>query len=216
MAKLTNKQLYWFNQKLKGDFAEIVCENHFNSLDYNVEKVGIEAIAPIHVRKSQLYDNNFVQEQLNKTPDFIVSNETDAFFVEVKFRNNLTSGKDFYKESADLIKRYKSILIKPEYLKLLDDKMKYKEVYDDFVRSGENKFKENVKVIFYVIVPTKAYESYVHLFLPQLITKKEYGWRSFKYKTIDDEFGIDGLKERYETLIEPFLENIFNTKENIK
>ena len=113
MDKLTGKQSNWFNQKLKGDFAEIVCENHFNSLDYNVEKVGIEAIAPIHTRKSQLYNNNFVQKQLNKTPDFIVSNETDAFFVEVKFRSTINNDDtDFYKESAELIKIYKSIILK--------------------------------------------------------------------------------------------------------
>lgn len=206
---LTNKQLYWFNQKLKGDFAESVCETHFNSLDYHVEKVGVEAIAPIYVRKSHLYDNNFVQGQLNKTPDFLVSNDIDAFFIEVKFRSSIhNNDTDFYTESAELIKRYKSIVLKPEFVNDITDSMKYEQVYN-YIRSGK-KLKEDIQVIFYVVLPEKIRHSYVHLFLPQLITKKEYGWRSCKVKKLDTLFGIEGLKDRYETLIEPFLESVFN------
>lgn len=208
---LTNKQLYWFNQKLKGDFAESVCETHFNSLDYHVEKVGVEAIAPIYVRKSHLYDNNFVQGQLNKTPDFLVSNDIDAFFIEVKFRSSINNDDtDFYTESAELIKRYKSIILKSEFVNDITDSMKYEQVYN-YIRSG-NKLKEDTKVIFYVVLPKKIRNCYVHLFLPQLITQQQYGWRKCNKSNIDKLFNIDGLKERYETLIEPFLEKIFDNR----
>lgn len=213
MPPLTSMQLNWFSKKLKGDFAEVVCETHFNSLDYNVEKVGIEAIAPTYVRKSHLYDNNFVQDQLNKTPDFLVSNERNAFFVEVKFRSTINNeNTDFYNESANLIKIYKSIILKPEFINDINDFMGYDEVYD-YLRRGD-KLKENTKVIFYVVLPQKIRNSYVHLFLPQLIKQTQYGWRNCKVSNIDKLFEIDGLKDRYESLIEPFLESIFDNTNN--
>lgn len=208
MPPLTDSQLDWFSKKLKGNFAETICETHFNSLDYNVEKVGIESIAPTYVKRSNLYNTNFVQEQLNKTPDFLVSNANEAFFVEVKFRSTINNeDTDFYNESANLIKIYKSIILKPEYVNDITNEMSYDEIYG-YIRSG-NKLKENTKVIFYVLLPQKMRNCYVHLFLPQLITQHQYGWRNCKVNNIDTLFGIEGLKDRYENLIEPFLETIF-------
>lgn len=195
MPPLTHSQLDWFSKKLKGNFAETICETHFNSLDYNVEKVGIESIAPTYVKRSNLYNTNFVQEQLNKTPDFLVSNATDAFFVEVKFRSTINNDDiDFYNESANLIKIYKSIILKPEYVNYITNEMSYDEIYG-YIRS-ENKLKENTKVMFYVV-------------LPQLIRQHQVGWRNCKVNNIDTLFGIEGLRDRYENLIEPFLETIF-------
>lgn len=210
MFTLTPSQLNWFTKKLKGNFAETICETHFSCLNYNIEKIGIESIAPSYVKKSNLFNTNFVQEQLNKTPDFLVSNDTEAFFVEVKFRSTINNhDTDFYNESAELIKVYKSIILKPEYINDITDEMTYEEIYK-FIRSG-NKLRENTKIIFYVLLPQKIRNCYIHLFLPQLITKHQYGWRSCKVNNIDTLFGIEGLKNRYESLIEPFLETIFES-----
>ena len=164
MTALTQQQENWFTQKLKGDFAEAVCETHFSSLGYHVEKVGIEAIAPMYVKRSNTYKQNFVRNQLNKTPDFLISNDTDAFFVEVKFRSTIENDTtDFYQQGAKLIVQYKDIILKPEFVNDIDDSMDYKEVHD-YIRQ-EGKLQENTKVIFYVVLPQKIRDSYVHLFL---------------------------------------------------
>lgn len=211
MPLLTQQQNNWFKQKLKGDFAEAICGTHFNSLGYHVEKIGIEAIAPIYTRKSNSYKQNFVQDQLNKTPDFLISNDSDAFFVEVKFRSIIKNkNTNFYEESAKLMSQYKNIILKPEFTNDINDSMKCKEVYG-YIRLG-NKLQEKTKVIFYVVLPQRIRGSYVHLFLPQLITTKAYGWRNCTHRDIDHLFGIEGLKERYETLIDPFLETIFDNQ----
>ena len=82
------------------------------------------------------------------------------------------------------------------------------EILDLFSKKLKS-LKENTKVIFYVLLPQKMRNCYVHLFLPQLITQHQYGWRNCKVNNIDTLFGIEGLKDRYENLIEPFLETIF-------
>lgn len=71
-----------------------------------------------------------------------------------------------------------------------------------FIRNG-NKLRENIKIIFYVL-------------LPQLIRKYQYSWRNCKVDNIDCLFGTEGLKNRYESLIESFSETILiiiNNKE---
>lgn len=104
MPPLTSLQLDYFNKKLKDNFTETICETHFNSLNYNIEKVEIESITQTYVKRSNLYNTNFFQEQLNKTPDF-------------------------YNESANLIKIYKSIILKPEYVNDVTNEMSYDEIY---------------------------------------------------------------------------------------
>lgn len=214
--KLTDNALKWFKNKLSGNFAENICSVHFQSLNYSVEKTGIENIAPFYAKNLNFFQNNFVKNHLNKTPDFIVSkNQEDAIFVEVKFNSNLSdSSESFYKFGQDLILTYKHIIFKSKYLEsIANQSFKDLELYDYINNQSENIFKDDVKVYFYVVVPhTKYFNSYVFLFMPNLITKNNFGWRSVANPKIDEQSGIKNFNENYKLLIEPFLNNIFNNQ----
>ncbi|MEA2019209.1 MAG: hypothetical protein U9N59_12245 [Campylobacterota bacterium] len=179
----------WYSQKIKGDFAESICENHFLSLGYSVEKSGIESIAPIYCSNFSKIKNNKVKEYLNKTPDFIVSKNNEAFFVEVKYVDTISNDKEaFYKFGSSLIKKYNHILSN-----------------------------ENVSIYFYVLVPhNDFYDSHVFLFMPEVYSPpKDFGWRSPKFKAIETLSGIDGFITSYSEIVEPFLNNIFKTKKKL-
>ena len=109
MPPLSDSRRGWFSNKLKGDFAENICNTHLSTLDYDVEKVGIENIAPKYAMNMSSFQTNFVVSQLNKTPDFVVSKRNDtAIFVEVKYNSTIdNSDQAFYDYGTALMIRYK-------------------------------------------------------------------------------------------------------------
>lgn len=117
----------WFNNRLRGDFAENIAMIHFSALGYRVERTGIEYAAPFYANlQSKAKYNNFkVNSQfrsafhfMSKYPDFIASRESEdpntgeptinSFLIEVKYRTNAdlsllkTELKNTYKEHLSL------------------------------------------------------------------------------------------------------------------
>ena len=216
MSTLNDKNKQWLTNKLNGNFAENICSVHFQSLDYSVEKVGIENIAPTYAKNSNFFKDNFIKNHLNRTPDFIVSKGTQkAIFVEVKFNSTINDADEsFYRYGSDLIIKYKNILFRSKFIDSVTENMPYQDLYKFIRENKEDVFKEDVKVYFYVVIPHKKYyNSYVFLFMPHtIIPLNNYGWRSAKHSEIDKISGIDEFHLRYKEIIEPFLENIFNNK----
>ena len=216
MSTLNDKNKQWLTNKLNGNFAENICSVHFQSLDYSVEKVGIENIAPTYAKNSNFFKDNFIKNHLNRTPDFIVSKVTQkAIFVEVKFNSTINDADEsFYRYGSDLIIKYKNILFRSKFIDSVTENMPYQDLYKFIRENKEDVFKEDVKVYFYVVIPHKKYyNSYVFLFMPHtIIPLNNYGWRSAKHSEIDKISGIDEFHLGYKEIIEPFLENIFNNK----
>lgn len=117
----------WFNNRLRGDFAESIAMIHFSALGYRVERTGIEYTAPFYANlQSKAKYNNFkVNSQfksafsfMSKYPDFIASRESidpntgestiNSFLIEVKYRKNVDLSllkaelKETYKEHLNL------------------------------------------------------------------------------------------------------------------
>ncbi len=215
MSTLNDKNKQWLTNKLNGNFAENICAVHFQSLDYSVEKVGIENIAPTYAKNSNFFQDNFIKNHLNRTPDFIVSKGIEkAIFIEVKFNSTINDAQEsFYEYGSKLIIQYKNILFKSKFIDSVTENMTYQNLYKFINTQNEIVFKEDVKVYFYVVVPhTKYYNSYVFLFMPHSINTKNYGWRSANHIKIDEISGINEFHSRYNEIIKPFLENIFNNK----
>ncbi len=216
MSTIKDKNKQWLTNKLNGNFAENICAVHFQSLDYSVEKVGIENIAPTYAKNSNFFKDNFIKNHLNRTPDFIVSKGTQkAIFVEVKFNSTINDADEsFYRYGSDLIIKYKNILFRSKFIDSVTENMPYQDLYKFIRENKEDVFKEDVKVYFYVVIPHKKYyNSYVFLFMPHtIIPLNNYGWRSAKHSEIDKISGIDEFHLGYKEIIEPFLENIFNNK----
>ena len=216
MSTLNDKNKQWLTNKLNGNFAENICAVHFQSLDYSVEKVGIENIAPTYAKNSNFFKDNFIKNHLNRTPDFIVSKGIEkAIFIEVKFNSTINDADEsFYRYGSDLIIKYKNILFRSKFIDSVTENMPYQDLYKFIRENKEDVFKEDVKVYFYVVIPHKKYyNSYVFLFMPHtIIPLNNYGWRSSKHSEIDKISGIDEFHLRYKEIIEPFLENIFNNK----
>lgn len=215
MSTIKDKNKQWLTNKLNGNFAENICAVHFQSLDYSVEKVGIENIAPTYAKNSNFFQDNFIKNHLNRTPDFIVSKGTQkAIFVEVKFNSTINDAQEsFYDYGSKLLIQYKNILFKSKFIDSILDNMCWQDLYNFIHTQNEIVFKEDVKVYFYVVVPhTKYYNSYVFLFMPHTINTRNYGWRSANDIKVDKISGIDEFHLGYKKIIEPFLENIFNNK----
>lgn len=216
MSTIKDKNKQWLTNKLNGNFAENICAVHFQSLDYSVEKVGIENIAPTYAKNSNFFKDNFVKKHLNRTPDFIVSKRSEkAIFVEVKFNSTINDAQEsFYDYGSKLLIQYKNILFKSKFIDSVTENMPYQDLYKFIRKNKEDVFKEDVKVYFYVVIPHKKYyNSYVFLFMPHtIIPLNNYSWRSAKHSEIDKISGIDEFHLGYKEIIEPFLENIFNNK----
>ena len=100
-------------EKIKGDFAELVCRHHFELMGCHVDKTGVEELSPafskLHTNKPSV---QAINKHLQRMPDFLVvlPNDTDASFVEVKFRSNIDSAEALKELSAESHERYKSFI----------------------------------------------------------------------------------------------------------
>ena len=98
--------------KLKGDFAELICKHHFELMGCDVQKVGIEELSPAFAKlRSAKKAVASLKKQMQLMPDFLVVHPdgNNASFVEVKYRNN--SNKGFLREfSKELHLRYSEFI----------------------------------------------------------------------------------------------------------
>ena len=212
MPPLSDSRRGWFSNKLKGDFAENICNTHLSTLDYDVEKVGIENIAPKYAMNMSSFQTNFVVSQLNKTPDFVVSKRNDtAIFVEVKYNSTIdNSDQAFYDYGTALMIRYKELIFRNEIHNSITENITSQEL-KNLILNNNNIFNDS-NVYFYVLVPHRNYyNSYVFLFIPKKIDQRQWGWRGAANTSIDDFSGIPDFHLRYDELIKPFLDTIFNS-----
>ena len=84
-------------QKIKGDFAELICKHHFELMGYTVDKVGIEQLSPSFAKlnDSHSWVKN-IKEHIQKLPDFLAvcPQKELASFIEVKFRDSVTANEE--------------------------------------------------------------------------------------------------------------------------
>ena len=83
-------------QKIKGDFAELICKYHFELMGCSVDKVGIEELSPTFAKLDRSIEAiHTLKKRLQFMPDFLVVHPSNnkASFVEVKYRKNLTKEK---------------------------------------------------------------------------------------------------------------------------
>jgi len=115
--------------KIKGDFAELICKHHFELMGCHINKVGIEELSPAFAKlKSSKKAVEALKNRMQSMPDFLVVHPSldNASFVEVKYRKNVTHEK---------LKQFSK---------------KLHEEYSDFIRDG-------VPVYFYLVTNKKPY-----------------------------------------------------------
>ena len=98
--------------KIKGDFAELICKHHFELMGYTMNKVGIEELSPAFANINGLNKyTEALKKRIQNMPDFLAvyPNLNYASFVEVKYRRNMNNSslKSF---SNTLHKNYKNFI----------------------------------------------------------------------------------------------------------
>jgi hypothetical protein len=142
--------------KIKGDFAELICKHHFELMGYNLNKIGIEEISPIFAKIRD--KNSFItplKTHLQNMPDFLAVCEDRKIcsFIEVKFRENIDDSDKLVKLSKELHEQYKIYIddklplyfyvvtnMKPYIYVLKADSLKYKEDTGGFYEVGNKSF----------------------------------------------------------------------------
>lgn len=207
--------IQWYQNKIKGGFAEEVCKSHFGYLGYDVANTGIEHIAPQYTKYTNRIDtlNNEVKKVLQKSPDLLISNDKKAFLVEVKFNGNIKSDPDFYSYGKELLFNYRYMLFRCNRLAAIDNMIEFIEEIDKIENDAfENELCENF--IFYVVLNNIQYNSYVHVFIPSLYKTKLHGlaWRNAYYNHINEILDIEDFNKGYRDVVHPILENLFENK----
>jgi len=204
----------WHQKKIKGGFAQEICRGHFAYLEFDVEASGIEQIAPIYTKSANKVDAKAnIKNSLQKTPDFLLSNEKSAFLVEVKFKTTINNTQDFYNYSDELLFDYKSMLFKCNELSKIDDKATFIKQLKTF-ENGEITKRLSENFIFYVVLNKELYNSYVHIFVPINYKSKEhgYGWRNAHSEHINKILDIPNFNSGYKDVIKPMLDEIYAYK----
>jgi len=100
-------------QKIKGDFAELICKHHFELMGCHINKVGIEELSPSFAKlQSSRKAVEALKTRMQYMPDFLVvhPNLDNASFVEVKYRKNVSNESlkifslELHQQYADFIK----------------------------------------------------------------------------------------------------------------
>lgn len=189
MNKNTNTECFQL-QKIKGDFAELICRHHFELMGYDVSKTGIEEISPSFAKLQQM--NSFtkpMKNHLQNMPDFIaVCDERNiASFIEVKYRSDINTSQQLFKLSEELHKQY--------------------DIY----------IKNNLPVYFYLVT---NYEPYIHVLKAKSLKYREGtggfypvgddGFKEFTFfKSINSK---KGFNEVYKEIISKFISQIIKIK----
>ncbi len=172
--------------KIKGDFAELICKHHFELMGFHLNKVGIEEISPTFAKLKN--KNSFtipLKTHLQNMPDFLAVCEDRGIssFIEVKFREDIDNYGKLIKLSNELHEQYK--------------------IYID----------NNLPLYFYVVTNTKPY---IHVLKAGVIKYKkntggfyEVGNRGFNdfqfFKSIKNK---KSFNEIYETVIDKFISQV--------
>jgi hypothetical protein len=79
------KRHSWIMGQMKGGIAEFACRQHFSAIDYGVESIGIEHVAPHLIGLKYATDRalpSFARAELSALPDFMMSRR-NPFVQEV-------------------------------------------------------------------------------------------------------------------------------------
>ncbi|MCX6051035.1 MAG: hypothetical protein NTZ60_00840 [Campylobacterales bacterium] len=116
-------------EKIKGDFAELICKHHFEYMGFKMDKVGIEDLSPSFAKLSS--SNNAVtslKKLIQYMPDFLAVYPSLglASFIEVKYRRNITD-LHLVEFSKELHLRYENVMKDgiPLYFYLVTNKAPY-------------------------------------------------------------------------------------------
>ncbi|MFD0963832.1 hypothetical protein [Pseudofulvibacter geojedonensis] len=109
---MTQQEVFFNENILKGRIAETITEQLFTSLGYEVYRYGMETQIPSIMPKLKEIEPNEIIYEIRKTPDFIVlhSKSRKIHYLEVKFRKsgefdyNSIGGEDYpYKNTMFII-----------------------------------------------------------------------------------------------------------------
>ena len=122
---------YTPQNKIKGDYAELICKHHFELMGCHVNKVGIEDLSPSFAKLQSTHNAvQALKSRMQLMPDFLVVHPSmeNASFVEVKYRKDITDDTSQLREfSKYLHKRYENFIKDgvPVYFYLLTNKKPY-------------------------------------------------------------------------------------------
>ena len=117
-------------KKIKGDFAELICQHHFELMGCSVDKMGVEALSLSFAKlNSPKASVQALKQHIQKMPDFMVvlPNSVDASLVEVKYRKNIDNDEALRLFSLELHERYKDFIEghMPIYFYLVTNRVPY-------------------------------------------------------------------------------------------
>ena len=156
----------WTQNKIKGDIAESICKGHFELIDYNVDKIGIENIGHNYTNNflknnNQAFTDTLLKNNLNKMPDLLLSRvDGKSFMMEVKFRTNISS---FNLLQNEFYWTYRRMIYTGEYIKRLSSEIQEKwsddKLYEDISKRHlieemirkANKSDLRLPIYFYVV-----------------------------------------------------------------
>jgi hypothetical protein len=165
--------------KIKGNFAENICQTHFESMGCDVSYIGVEhlsnhfAMMTDHKRKQV----KNLKDLFQKMPDFLITNtvRNDAALVEVKFNKNIKNEKDLIEYSKVLHEKYKHIinLELPVYFYLVTNTKPYVFIMKANVEGGRPggfyKADDSKLDGYYFFTAEKSFtEVYKNIILPAL------------------------------------------------
>lgn len=130
--------------KIKGDFAELICKHHFELMGFHLNKVGIEEISPTFAKlknKKQFYYS--FKNTFTEYARFLAVCEDRGIssFIEVKFREDIDNYDKLIKLSNELHEQYKIYIDNnlPLYFYVVTNTKPYIHV----LKAGVIKYKEN-------------------------------------------------------------------------
>ena len=134
MVELDEDKIRWYQDKIKGGFAEAIAATHFSAMGYFVQESGVEKNMPYYAKyKYTLSKNSNAKKHNTKEKDakefktnihnlvdvfpdlFIFSKEKNVVFtVEAKFRNG--DHINFYDLEKELLWEYRHLLFTYEFI----------------------------------------------------------------------------------------------------
>ncbi|MEA3498465.1 MAG: hypothetical protein U9R16_05330 [Campylobacterota bacterium] len=223
----------WYKNKILGDFAESICESHFNALGYHVEYTGVEKFAQMlskfsNESTSKSITAEIIMNTLHKTPDLLISriyeNELQSYMIEVKYRNKVD---DMVQLENQLLWNYRHIIWNTNIFKhtnfTQDEVKSWNSNEDSFdliqkVKSCNTKHKcINLPIIFYLVVKhPEIGKNHIYCNLATFPRWWNVGDKAFdtvKNGTYNSNNNLNQYKnfnEVYFHEIEPALKQIFN------
>ena len=228
-------KIKWYKNKILGDFAEIICTNHFEALGYHVESTGIEKSAKVFTQLSNLsssksISSDTIYKKIHQTPDLLISrlfnNKLESFFIEVKYRNHVD---DYILLENQLLWKYRREIWSDQILDVLNFNAEEKSIWlncnnslnqvllNKITTYNKKQNYINLSIIFYLVVKNPPQnENHIYCNFATFPKWWNIGNKSFDSTSFNTYISNNSLNnyinfnEIYYEEIKPALEDIFS------